>query len=164
MSLLYKVFWSMAAILDVQRGHQVQLYTGASWGSFHQSLLLSGQAGNRRRFLNIFPIRSYVDNGRLGWQVTSLDKLLKEENISTIPIKFWPNRLGRFRGEDFFTIESQIKTMSVDVDRLGWRAQSLGIILKGDHLRTILLKFGPNRPSSFREVDFENIFSHRVLC
>ena len=34
---------------------------------------------------------------------------------------------------------------------------SSDIILKADHLRTIPLKIGPNRPSCFREV-FKNIF------
>ena len=58
---------------------------------------------HRRKFLNIFPIRSYVEN------------------------------------------------MSVDGGHLGWRVGSLNIILKGDHLKTNPPKFGPNRPSSFRE-------------
>ena len=47
--------------------------------------------------------------------------------------------------------------MSVHVGRLGWQAGSSDTILKGDHLRTIPFKFGPNRPSSFRK-DFSNIF------
>ena len=38
--------------------------------------------------------------------------------------------------------------------RLGWQAGSSDKILTGDHLRTIPLKFGPNKPSSFREEDF----------
>ena len=37
---------------------------------------------------------------------------------------------------------------------LGWRAGSSDTILKGDHLRTIPSKFGPNWPSSFRQEDF----------
>ena len=48
--------------------------------------------------------------------------------------------------------------MLVDVDRLAWLAGSSDIILKVDHPRTIPLKFDPNRPSSFREEDFSNIF------
>ena len=48
--------------------------------------------------------------------------------------------------------------MSVDAGRLGWPAGSSDTILKGDHPRTIPLKFGTNRPSSFREEDFKNIF------
>ena len=44
--------------------------------------------------------------------------------------------------------------MFVDVGGLGWRMGSLDTILKGDHLRTILSKFGPNSPISFRGEDF----------
>ena len=45
--------------------------------------------------------------------------------------------------------------MSADVGGLGWRVGSTDTILKGDHLRTIPAKFGPNRPCSFREEDFK---------
>ena len=44
--------------------------------------------------------------------------------------------------------------MSADVGGLGWRVGSTDTILKGDHLRTIPAKFGPNQPCSFREEDF----------
>ena len=50
--------------------------------------------------------------------------------------------------------------MSVDVGRLGWPAGSSDTILKGDQLKTIPFKFGPNRLSIFRE-DFKNIFPIR---
>ena len=40
---------------------------------------------------------------------------------------------------------------------LVWVAGLSDTILKGDHLSNIPLKFGPNRPSGFRE-DFCNIF------
>ena len=50
-----------------------------------------------------------------------------------------------------------ILSMLVDVGRLGWPAGSSVTILKGDHLRTILLKFGPNRPTQEKM----NMGSHR---
>ena len=48
--------------------------------------------------------------------------------------------------------------MSAEVACLGWRVASSDIILNGDLLRTIPLKFGPIRSNSFREEDFLNIF------
>ena len=104
-----------------------------------------------------------VDVDRLGWRAGSSDTILKGDHPRTIPLKFGTNRPSSFREEDFkniFPIGSYVKTMSVDVGCLGWRVESLDTILKGDHLRTILLQFGPNRPSSFRE-DFKNIFPIR---
>ena len=51
-----------------------------------------------------------------------------------------------------FSIGSYVKTMLVDVGRLGWRVGSSETILKGDHLRTIPLKFVPKWPTiSFRD-------------
>ena len=47
--------------------------------------------------------------------------------------------------------------MSADGDHLGWLIGSLDIILKGDHLRTMLTKFGPNWLSSVKG-NFFNIF------
>ena len=42
-----------------------------------------------------------------------------------------------------------LKTMLADGSCLGWWMGQLDIILKGDNLRTIPPKFGPNWPSSF---------------
>ena len=98
-----------------------------------------------------------VDVGCLGWRAESLDTILKGDHLRTILLQFGPNRPSSFREEDFkniFPIGSYVKTMSVDVGRLGWRAGSSDTILQGDHPRTIPLKFGTNRPSSFREEDF----------
>ena len=80
--------------------------TGATKGPFQQNFVLSGR-GNRR-FLNNFPLRSYVENmsadsGPFGWQVTSLDTILKRDNLRTIPLKFGPKRPSSFR-EDFKNI------------------------------------------------------------
>jgi hypothetical protein len=55
----------------------------------------------RRRFLNIFPIGSYVktmstDGGHLGWSFGSLDIILKVDHLRTIHAMFadlhprWP--------------------------------------------------------------------------
>ena len=60
----------------------------------------------QRRFLNIFPIRSYdktmsADVSGLGWWAESLDTILKGDYLRTIPSKFGPNWLCNFRGEDF---------------------------------------------------------------
>ena len=73
-----------------------------------------------------------VDVGQFGWQVTSLDTILKRDHLRTIPLKFGPNRLSV--NTSIITIGSYVKTMSVDVGCLGWRAESLDTILKGDHL------------------------------
>ena len=53
--------------------------------------------------------------------------------------------------KNIFPIGSYIKTMLVNVGRRGCWAESSDTILNGDHLTRIPLKFGPNRPSSFRE-------------
>ena len=81
-------------------------------------------------------------------------------------IKVWSQLAKQFQRRKFlniFPIGSYVKIMSADVGGLGWQVQSLDTILKGDHLRTIPSKFGPNWLSSFREKIFKH-FSHRVLC
>ena len=57
----------------------------------------------RRRFLNIFPIGSYVktmsaDDGHLGWRFRSLDIILKVDHFWTIHAMFALNWLTGFRG------------------------------------------------------------------
>ena len=61
----------------------------------------------RRRFLNIFPIGSYVktmsaDGGHLGWRFGTLDIILKVDHLRTIHAMFALNWLNGFRGF-FFT-------------------------------------------------------------
>ena len=74
----------------------------------------------RRRFLNIFPIGSYVktmstDGGHLGWSFGSLDIILKVDHLKTIHAMFPLNCLTGFRGIlDIFPISSYVKTMSAD--------------------------------------------------
>ena len=93
----------------------------------------------------------------LGRRTGSSDTFLKGGHLRTISLKFGPNSPSSFR-EDFLKHFSHrvlyVKTMLVHVTRLGLRAWSSVTILKGDHLRTMPLNFGPNRPSSFREEDF----------
>jgi hypothetical protein len=60
----------------------------------------------RRRFLNIFPIGSYVetmsaDGGHLGWRFGSLDIILKVDHLRTIHAMFALNWLTGFRGNFF---------------------------------------------------------------
>ena len=60
----------------------------------------------QRRFLNIFPIGSYVktmsaDGGHLGWRSGSLDIILKVDRLRTIHAMFALNWPTGFRGEDF---------------------------------------------------------------
>jgi hypothetical protein len=60
----------------------------------------------RRRFLNIFPIGSFVktmsaDGGHLGWRSGSLDIILKVDHLRTIHAMFALNWLTGFRGENF---------------------------------------------------------------
>ena len=73
-------------------------------------------------------------------------------NISAIT--FYQPSITVFEIINIFPIGSYVKTMSADVGCLGWRVGSSDTILKGDLLRTIPTKFGPNRPSSFRGEDF----------
>ena len=60
----------------------------------------------RRRFLNIFSIGSYVktmsaDGGHLGWRSGSLDIILKVDHLRTIHAMFVLNWLTGFRGKTF---------------------------------------------------------------
>ena len=60
----------------------------------------------RRIFLNIFPIGSYVktmstDGGHLGWSFGSLDIILKVDHLRTIHVMFALNWLTDFRGNFF---------------------------------------------------------------
>jgi hypothetical protein len=115
----------------------------------------------RRRFLNIFPIGSYVktmstDGGHLGWTSGSLDIILKVDHLRTIHAMFALN--GLLVSEEIFfnifPIGSYVKTMSADSGHLGWRSGSQDIILKVDHLRTIHALFALNWLTGFRGEDF----------
>ena len=90
----------------------------------------------RRRFLNIFPIGSYVktmsaDGGHLGWRSGSLDIILKVDHLRTIDdmfaiLAYWFQR-RRFKKK--IPIGSYVKTMSADGGHFGQRSGSLNTIL-----------------------------------
>ena len=95
-----------------------------------------------------------VHDGCLVWCAGSLDTIPKGDHLRTILSKFCPQLSKEFRGEDFLNISpirSYVKTMSVDIHRLGSQVVSSDVILKGNHVRTIPLKISANRPSSFRD-------------
>ena len=71
-------------------------------------------------------------------------------------IEVWsqlPKQFQRRRFLNIFPIGYYVKTKSAD-SSLGWRAGSADTILKGNHIRTIPSKFGPNWLTSFRDEDF----------
>ena len=91
----------------------------------------------RRRFLNIFPIGSYVktmstDGGHFGWMSGSLDIILKVDHIRTIhyvcfKLAYWFQRKFFL---NIFPIGSYVKTMSADGGHFGPRSGSLNTILR----------------------------------
>jgi hypothetical protein len=116
----------------------------------------------RRRFLNIFPIGSYVktmsaDGDHLGWRSGSLDIILKVWPFKDHPYHVCFKLVYWFQRKFFlniFPIGSYVKTMSADSGHLGWRSGSQDIILKVDHLRTIHATFALNGLTGFRGEDF----------
>ena len=72
--------------------------------TIHAMFALIWLTGFRRRFLNIFPIGSYVKTmsaagGHLGWRSGWLDIILKVDNLRTIHAMFALNWLTGFRGK-----------------------------------------------------------------
>ena len=101
-----------------------------------------------------------ADGGHLGWRVGSSDKILKENNLRTIPAKFGYKWLCLIL--KIFPIRSYIKKMSADGNNNGCQVESWDMILKRDPLRIIPSKFDPNWPCSFRRRVF-SIFPIRSL-
>ena len=72
----------------------------------------------RKMFLNIFPIGSYVknmfaDGGHLGWRSGSQDIILKVDHLRTIHAMFALNWLTGFREDlNIFSIGSYVKIKS----------------------------------------------------
>ena len=64
-----------------------------------------------------------------------------------------PNSLNISRNALFLNIEA-VSEEVLNIFPIWSYVGSSGTILKGDHLRTIPTKFGPNWPRSFREEDF----------
>ena len=114
----------------------------------------------RRRFLNIFPIGSYVktmstDGGHLGWRSGSLDIILKVDHLRTIHAMFALNWLTGFRGKKIKHFPHRVLLkLSADGGHLGWKSGSQDMILKVDHLRTIHAMFALNWLTGFRGEDF----------
>jgi hypothetical protein len=116
----------------------------------------------QRRFLNIFPIGSYVKTYVRWWWPSWMELWVTGYNFESWPFKdhschvcfklaYW------FQREFFlniFPIGSYVKTMSADGGHLGWRSRSQDIILKVDHLRTIHAMFALNWLTGFRGEDF----------
>ena len=116
----------------------------------------------RRRFLNIFPIGSYVktmsaDGGHLRLRSGSLDIILeswpfKDHSCHVcFKLAYW---FQRKKNLSIFPIGSYVKTMSADGGHLGWRSGSQDIFLKVDHLTTIHAMFALNWLTGFRGEDF----------
>ena len=96
----------------------------------------------------------------VGAWVGKSDTILKGDHLSIIP-SVWSQLAKQFQRRRIlkhFSHRVYVKTMSTNVCGLGWQVGSWDTILKGDHLRTIPTKFGPNWPSSFRGEDFLDIF------
>jgi hypothetical protein len=117
----------------------------------------------RRRFLNIFPIGSYVktmsaDGGHLGWRSDpdtgyNFDNWPFKDHSCHICFKlaYWFQMKFCL---NIFRIGSYVKTMSADGGHLGWMLGSQDIILNVDHLRTISAMFALNWLTGFRGEDF----------
>jgi hypothetical protein len=111
----------------------------------------------RRRFLNIYPIGSYVRWRRPSW----MEVWVTGYNFESWPFKdhschvcfklaYWFQRETNL---NIFPIGSYVKTMSADGGHLGWRSGSQEINLKVDHLRTIHAMFALNWLTGFRGED-----------
>ena len=163
----------MAAILDEGCGHRTQFwkYILSKEHPCHVCFKLADWF-QRRRFLNNFPIGSYVktmsaDGGHFGPRSGSLNTILEGEHLMNIDdmfaiLVYW------FQRRDFqniLPIRSHVSTLSADGGHLGWRSGSLDIILKVDHLRTIRAMFALNWLTGFRgKKNYRKHFPHRVLC
>ena len=113
---MLKLCLLMAAILDGGRGHQTQ-YFESILPKDHPCHVCFKLADwfQRRRFLNIFPIGSYMyvktmsaEGGYLGWRSGSLDIILK---VVCFKLAYWFQRNFFL---NIFPIGSYIKTMSAD--------------------------------------------------
>ena len=95
-----------AAILDGGQGHWTQFENWPLKDHPCHVCFKLAYCFQRRRFLNIFPIGSYVktmstDSGHLGWSFRSLNIILKVDHLRTIHAMFALNWLTDFRGNFF---------------------------------------------------------------
>jgi hypothetical protein len=122
----------------------------------------------RRRFLNIFPIGSYVKtmSADARWRPSWMEVWVTGYTFESWPFKdhschvcfklaYWFQREKKL---NIFPIGSYVKTMSADGGHLGWRLGSQDIILKVDHLRTVHAMFALNWLTDFRWEDFYIFF------
>ena len=110
----------------------------------------------RRRFLNIFPIGSYVktmfaDGCHLGWRSGSQDIILKVDHLRTIHPMFALNWLTGFRGGllNIFPIGSYVKIKSSHGGHLEFPISKRFISLAQNHSMIIPAKSQFNWLSSF---------------
>ena len=106
-----------------------------------------------------------ADGGHFEPRSGSLNTILEVDHLRTIDdmlaiLAYW---FQRRRFLNILPIGSNVKTMSADGGHLGSRFESLNIILKVDHSRTIHAMFALNWLTGFRGIFFKH-FSHRVLC
>jgi hypothetical protein len=78
-------------LTSIQDGHIQQTYCSFNIGPYGKKCFKI--FSSERRFLNIFPIASYVktmsaDGGHLGWRFGSLDIILKVDHLRTIHAMF----------------------------------------------------------------------------
>jgi hypothetical protein len=163
------LFWNQSSNLN-------QTWHGWSLGSILSKLCpvtTTSKLANwfqKRRFLNIFPIGSYVktmfaDGCHLGWRSGSQDIILKVDHLRTIH----PMLSGQFSKLCPVTLTSiqdghlQQTYCSFNIGPYGkkclkifsgWRSGSQDIILKVDHLRTIHPMLALNWLTGFRGEDF----------
>ena len=132
---MLKLCWLISAALVGGRGNRTQFPKGEHLRTIPLKFSPNRPSSFREEdFENIFAIESYVKDviimsvhaGRLSWWTVSSDTILKGDHLRTIPLNFCPNGTpSSFRKEDFLKIFSRgfyVKSMSVDIGRLGWWA------------------------------------------
>ena len=90
-----------------------------------------------------------ADGGHLGWTTGPTDTILKGDHLRTIPPNLVPIGQAVSEKKIFKELFAEFSIFSHG-GHLGWWAGSSDINLKGDHPRTIPVKFGLNWPSGFR--------------
>jgi hypothetical protein len=85
----------------MDRDKMSNIYRKSSIDASYQVSVHLAKRFQRRRFLNIFPIGSYVktmstDGGHLGWRFGSQDIILKVDHIRTIHAMFHSFNIGPY--------------------------------------------------------------------
>ena len=142
----------MAAILVGRWGNLIQFWKGTIQEPFRLYLVPIGKAVSEEKIFKHFPHRvlcyKYVGWWRPSWFAGGVIRYNSERGPpKDHSNKVWSQLAKPFQRRRFlniFPIGSYVKTMLADGGHLGWRAGSSDTILKGDHLRIIPIKFGPN--------------------